>query len=120
MFVGGLGRDRLFFERTAASAQSAMLQLAAAALVMPAVFELVDGSGLPRPGAERIHYTGDVITLSYITAGVLIACYVAGLIFSLKTHRGLFNPVADDDEHEGEPWSVRKAVLALAVAGAAV
>src|SRR5690242_7117572 len=50
MFFGGLGRDRQHFDRTAASAQSAMLLLAAAALVMPAVFELVKGPGLPLPG----------------------------------------------------------------------
>src|ERR687887_1018507 len=38
-FVGGLGRDRQTFNRTAATAQSAMLLLAVAALVMPAVYE---------------------------------------------------------------------------------
>jgi Ca2+:H+ antiporter len=98
-----------------------MLLLAAAALVMPAVFELVDGPGLPLPGSERVHYTGDVVTLSYLVAGVLIACYVAGLLFSLRTHRQLFNPVTEaDDVHEGEPWTVRKSVIALAVAGAFV
>src|SRR3954467_7815655 len=43
MFVGGLRRDRQHFDRTAASAQSAMLLLAAVALVMPAIFELVEG-----------------------------------------------------------------------------
>src|SRR3954449_10414258 len=43
MFVGGLGRDRQFFNRTAASAQSSMLLLAGAALLMPAIFELVEG-----------------------------------------------------------------------------
>ena len=45
MFVGGLRRDRQHFDRTAASAQSSMLLLAAAALVMPAIFELVEGAG---------------------------------------------------------------------------
>ena len=50
MFFGGLKRDRQYFNRTAASAQSSMLLLAAAALVMPAIYELVDGRGLPQPG----------------------------------------------------------------------
>ena len=49
MFFGGLKRDRQLFNRTAATAQSSMLLLAAAALVMPAIYELVDGRGLPRP-----------------------------------------------------------------------
>ena len=120
MLIGGWGRDRQRFDRTAASAQSAMLLLAAAAMVMPAVFELVRGPGLPLPGQERVHYTGDVIKLSYLVAAVLIASYGAGLWFSLKTHRGLFNPAGEEDPHEGEPWTVRRAVTMLAIAGVAV
>src|SRR5215212_6406 len=54
MLVGGLGRDRQRFSATAANVQSLMLFLAAAALVMPALFELIDGRGLPMPGAERV------------------------------------------------------------------
>src|SRR3954463_12106281 len=37
MVAGGIGRDRQFFDRTASSAQSSMLLLAAAAFTMPAV-----------------------------------------------------------------------------------
>jgi Ca2+:H+ antiporter len=119
MFFGGLKRDHQTFNRTAASAQSSMLLLAAAALVMPAIYELVDGSGLPQPGAERVHYDTTVQGLSAAVACVLIASYVAGLWFSLKTHRDLFNPVSEDEEH-GEPWTVRKSVIALSIAGVAV
>jgi Ca2+:H+ antiporter len=119
MFFGGLKRDHQTFNRTAASAQSSMLLLAAAALVMPAIYELVDGSGLPQPGAERVHYDSTVEWLSAAVACVLIASYVAGLWFSLKTHRDLFNPESDDSDH-GEPWTVRKSVIALFVAGVAV
>src|SRR5919204_3517665 len=53
MLVGGLRKDRQRFDRTAASAQSAMLLVAAAALAMPAIYELIDGMGLPSPSAER-------------------------------------------------------------------
>jgi Ca2+:H+ antiporter len=121
MFFGGLKRDRQHFDRTAASAQSSMLLLAAAALVMPAIYELVDGRGLPLPGAERVHYDTTVQGLSAAVAVVLIFSYVAGLWFSLKTHRDLFNPVHDaGDTDHGEPWTVRKSVFALAIAGVAV
>ncbi len=122
MFVGGLGRERQYFDRTAATAQSAMLLLAAVALVMPAIFELVEGSGLPSPTDERIDYDSTVEQLSFAVAIVLILSYVAGLIFSLKTHRDLFNPVAaeGEDEEHGEAWTVRKSVIALAIAGLAV
>jgi Ca2+:H+ antiporter len=117
MFVGGLGRDRQTFSRTAAGAQSAMLLLALTALVMPAVFELVVGRGLPAPTAEDIDYGSTVERLSFAVAIVLIASYVAGLIFSLRTHRALFNPPY---EEEAAGWSVRKGVAALAVAGVLV
>jgi Ca2+:H+ antiporter len=126
-FVGGLRRERQRFDPTAAVTQSAMLLLASAALVMPAVFELIEGVGLPSPDEERINYDQTVENLSYAVAVVLIGSYIAGLFFSLKTHRDLFNPVAstDDDpdpiQHgDGEPWTVRKSVMMLAFAGLAV
>ena len=72
--------------------------LAAAALIMPAIFELVEGKGLPSPGAEAIHYGGTVEHLSLAVAIVLIATYVIGLFFSLKTHRDLFNPEYEDED----------------------
>lgn len=50
---------------------------------------------------------------------MLIATYAAGLLFSLKTHRDLFNPVKDDGALEGA-WSLRSSVLVLAAAGASV
>jgi Ca2+:H+ antiporter len=122
MFVGGLGRDRQVFSRTSATAQSSMLLLAVVALAMPAIFELVEGKGLPGPGAERIVFDSTVEQLSLAVAIVLMLSYVAGLVFSLRTHRDLFNPPGGGhDEHEhGEPWSVRKSVGALAGAGIAV
>jgi Ca2+:H+ antiporter len=119
MLVGGLGRDRQVFNRTSASAQASMLLLAAGALMMPAIFELVEGKGLPGPGSERIAYDSTVEQLSLAVALVLMLSYVAGLVFSLRTHRDLFNPEGED-EHEGEPWSVRRSVGALALAGVAV
>jgi Ca2+:H+ antiporter len=129
MFIGGLGRDRQRFDRTAASAQSAMLLLAAVALVMPAIFELIQGRGLPLPGDERVHYDAKVEHLSLAVAIVLIATYCAGLFFSLKTHRDLFNPphpeaeegaAAEEDDGEGEPWTIRRSIGMLAIAGVAV
>jgi Ca2+:H+ antiporter len=156
MFIGGLGRDRQFFDRTAASAQSAMLLLAVGAMMMPAIFELVEGQGLPSPGGERVNYDSTVEHLSVAVAVVLIFSYVAGLIFSLKTHRDLFNPNVEtiphggpaappspvsvipadgagatataerttpataEEEHHEAPWTVKKAVGALAIAGVAV
>ena len=53
MLAGGLRRDRQFFEARAASAQSLMLLLATVALIMPAIFQLVSGGGLPESHRAR-------------------------------------------------------------------
>jgi Ca2+:H+ antiporter len=123
MFFGGWRRDKQEFDRTAANAQSGMLLVAAAALVMPAVFALAEGRGLPSPNDEAVNYSGTLEALSYAVAGVLILTYVAGLLFSLKTHRGLFNPPEDiepEEEAGEEAWSVRRSIVMLAIAGVAV
>jgi Ca2+:H+ antiporter len=118
MLFGGLRRNRQEFSRTTASAQTSMLLLAAAAMTMPAVFALIEGRGLPSPGSIQVDYGGDVERLSLLVAGILIITYIAGLIFSLRTHRDLFNPEYEDEEASG--WSVRKSVGMLAIAGVAV
>ena len=48
-----------------------MLLLAAAALLMPAIFELVEGDGLPSVGAERVAFGSTVELLSGLIAAVL-------------------------------------------------
>ena len=118
MLAGGIGREKQTFSKTGASVQTSMLLLAAAALLMPAIFELVEGKGLPYPGAEIVDYGSTVEHLSLAVAVVLIVTYVLGLVFSLKTHRALFNPEYDDEDSWG--WSTRTSVLALAVAGVLV
>jgi Ca2+:H+ antiporter len=118
MLVGGIGRERQKFNATAAQIQSSMLFLALAALMMPAVFELVEGQGLPLPNAEIINYDSTVEKLSAITAGILLLSYIGGLIFSLRTHRALFNPV--EGEKEEFSWTVRKSIGVLAAASIVV
>ena len=120
MVVGGARRERQRFDATAANVQSLMLMLAAAALLMPALFELIEGKGLPDPGAELVDYGGTVEGLSVAVGVVLIATYVAGLIFSLRTHSALFNVAEEGDEEPEFGWSVRRSVMMLAIAGAAV
>ncbi len=120
MLVGGRKRERQYFDRTAAGAQSLMLLLAAVALVMPAIYELVVGDPLPSPSEESRQFSSDLETMSFAVAIVLLASYGAGLLFSLRTHKDLFNPTHDAEDHGGEPWSVRRAVLSLAGAGVAV
>jgi Ca2+:H+ antiporter len=119
MLVGGIGRERQRFDRTAAGAQSLMLLLAAVMLVMPAIFELVAGAGLPAPTDRAIDFPDELHALSVGVSLILLLSYAGGLLFSLRTHKDLFNPTHADD-HVGAAWSVRRAVTMLAIAGVAV
>jgi Ca2+:H+ antiporter len=120
MLVGGLPREKQTFSRTAANAQSAMLLLALAALIFPAVFQLIHGGGLPGVGEERVDFGSDLEHLSFAVAIVLLASYVAGLVFSLKTHRAVFNPYGAEEEEHENAWSLRRSLILLAVAAVAV
>ena len=120
MLVGGLKRPSQTFNSTAANVQSSMLLLAAVALVMPTIFQLVAGGGLPQVGEERVDFGGDLERMSLIVAFILLGSYAAGLFFSLRSHKALFNPTSEAEEHIAEPWSIRTSVIVLAVAGVAV
>jgi Ca2+:H+ antiporter len=120
MFVGGLRRDKQTFSATAANSQAAMLLLALAALVMPAIFQLVHGGGLPGVSQERVDFGADVERLSFGVAIVLLVSYAAGLYFSLKSHRAVFNPYVEEEHGEEEHWTIRRSVILLAIAGVLV
>jgi Ca2+:H+ antiporter len=120
MLAGGIGRERQTFNARAASVQSSMLFLALAAMIMPATYELIAGGhGLPQVGGlERVNYDATVEKLSAIVAVILLIAYAAGLIFSLVTHRSLFNPVEGDEADFA--WPVRRSIGVLAAAAAVV
>src|SRR3712207_5914025 len=120
MLVGGAKRERQFFDRTAANVQVLMLLLAGAALVLPAIFELVEGGRLPKVGEEEVNCPNDVETMSAVVAVLLLVTYAGGLLFSLRTHRSLFNPTGGEEHEEGEAWPIKRSVITLAVAGVAV
>jgi Ca2+:H+ antiporter len=119
MVVGGAKRDKQTFSQTAANAQSAMLMLALAALIFPALFQLINGGGLPSVGEERVDFGSDLETISFGVAIVLLASYAAGLVFSLRTHRAVFNPFGEEDDEEHH-WSIRRAVILLAASAVLV
>src|SRR5215204_3651343 len=102
MLVGGWSRDKQTFSQTAANAQCAMLMLALAALISPALFELIHGGGLPGVGEERVDFGSDLESLSLGVSLVLLVSYAAGLWFSLRTHRAVFNPFGGERERSEE------------------
>jgi Ca2+:H+ antiporter len=128
MFAGGLrapraeGRDyrEQRFTLGMAHAQSAMLIFAVFALSLPMVFELVHGHGLPKVGTKHVEFSSTAEHLSLVVALVLIAVYCAGLLFSLGTHRQLFNPFHEDEGPDEDSWTMQRAVTVLALSGVVV
>lgn len=83
VLVGGMGREKQTFNRTAIGANVSMLFLAVVALVMPAIFDLAVFGELQE--------TGIVIErLSFWTAAVLLVSYGASLVFTFRTHKNVF------------------------------
>ncbi len=89
MVAGGWGRARQKFNRTAAGANSSMLMIAVAALLLPALWDLVVVGSIGPTGPQ-------VQLLSNLTCGVLLVIYAASLVFSLVTHRELFCDVGHE------------------------
>lgn len=132
ILAGGVKFPRQTFNATAAGVATTMLALAATGLVVPAVFHAY----LPTSGFVSAEHD-----LSLEISFVLFAAYLLMLVFSLRTHRHLYNsaesppapapevtgspavavPTAAADDHE-EHWSVGTslAVLVGATVGVSV
>ena len=119
MLAGGLSRTRQTFDRTAAQSQIGMLLLTVVALLLPSVLTIARHTGLPQLAEERHAFSSSIEHVSAAVALILIATYLAGLFFSLRTHRNLFKPEAPDAGSE-EIWSARRSVGVLAIVGAMI
>jgi Ca2+:H+ antiporter len=119
MLVGGWKRMRQTFDRTAAQTQAGMLLLTVVALALPSLLELANHVSLPAVSDVRRVFGHNAEQVSMAVALVLIVTYLAGLFFSLRTHRDLFNPASGQD-NPASAWSLRRSVATLAAAGALV
>ncbi len=105
MFTGGIRRPKQTFNRAAAGLQVTMLTLAVIGLVMPELYNIfVFGTAPPSPAVP-------VEDMSVLIAGILLIAYLAGLVFSLHTHKDVFNPVTA--EADPPHWSVRRGLAVL-------
>ncbi len=119
MLAGGWNRPSQRFHGTAARALAGMLLLTVIALVFPSILQLAHHHPLPGPETIRLPSGGELEGVTIAVSATLIATYGAGLVFSLRTHRDLFNRLADDGSAEAA-WTIRRSVLTLAGAGAVV
>ncbi|MEO8027238.1 MAG: calcium/proton exchanger [Bryobacteraceae bacterium] len=102
--AGGLKFKEQRFNATAARSQASMLTLAVIGLVLPAAFHWLGGAS-GRANEE---------SLSLEISVVLLATYALNLIFSLRTHKQLFEGENPEGEDGGEVWSTKKSLLILA------
>ena len=67
-----------------------------------------------------MNFGSDLEHLSLGVSIVLIATYAVGLLFSLKTHRRLFNPYEEREDGEEGGWSMKRSLVMLGVAAVLV
>jgi len=110
LLAGGTRKPMLAFNRTNAGMSSAMLALAVAGMVFPALFHAT------HPDAALLVE----LHLSEAVATILAITYLFSLLFVLRTHRPLFGGASH--AIEGKAWGVGLAlgVLGLATVGVAV
>src|SRR2546426_471659 len=101
MLAGGVKYKAQHFSREASGIQITMLVVAVIGLVMPALYVLSTGI---RSGVA-------LEEMSLGIAGILLLAYVFGLLFSLRTHRDIFNPVTEVSEKPR--WEKRFALSVL-------
>ncbi len=111
--AGGLKYRVQRFNKTAAGVGGTLMALAAVSMLVPALFHRLVGGVKTAPGLEH--------RLSVSVAILLLILYGLNLVFSLKTHKDLYNPKADDgdleEEHGGRhAWGIRRSSAVLVVA----
>ncbi len=106
MIAGGSRNKIQSFNKTAALASASTLLLAVIALVIPAIFV--------QTGATNAHLIEE---LSVFVSIFLVIAYMAGLLFSLRTHKHLY--VEEVGEYEAR-WSKTRSLTVLIVATAFV
>ena len=99
--LGGLKHHEQTFNKAAARFQAGLLFLATVALLTPSFISYAEG----RPGIAR--------ELSLGLSILLISVYAFGLLFSLGTHRELFQSAGRADASEA-PWPLGLALATLA------
>jgi Ca2+:H+ antiporter len=123
LFAGGMRYKRQTFNVTAAGMSATLLALAAIGLLVPAIFHasvIVDAQSAAQRGLE---FPADAHEqeLSLEIAVVLFSVYILTLLFSLKTHKHLYDDESTDEAadipppvvHSGPHWSPKVALGVL-------
>lgn len=101
--IGGLKNHVQEYNRDGARLQAGLLFLATVALLVPSAVSKADAA----PGGMFTQQ------LSVGLSVILIATYALSMLYSLKTHRELFESANVDESHE-TPWPIPLALATLA------
>ncbi|MEW6736526.1 MAG: calcium/proton exchanger [Acidobacteriota bacterium] len=109
ILAGGVKFSTQTFNRTAASLGATLLALSGIGLVVPAIFHYIN---ITQGGTQATEQE-----LSLEISVVLFVTYILSLIFSLKTHKHLYDGAAHSEhevaEVEGAVWSNSKSAAVL-------
>ncbi|MAR06821.1 MAG: calcium/proton exchanger [Cyanobium sp. NAT70] len=117
MLIGGLGRQEQGFSSVIPRVNGTAMTLAVLSILIPSL------SGLSRVGTAVVRE--DSIHFSEFVAWILLIVYALTLLFSLKTHRSLYQPVAElnsGSNHQNQstppliPWLCTLLVVTIAIA----
>jgi Ca2+:H+ antiporter len=100
ILFGGFRFKYQHFNKEAASVSATMLIIAVAGLALPTIFFLTN----PKSGDTQI--------MSDFVAGILAVIYLAGLFFSLRTHKDLFDA---SDEMKARKEKFRMSITSASV-----
>ena len=109
--VGSIGRERQKFSRENAGQLGNLLMLSMIALLVPALFDWTERG---RVGPAETRTLDERLSLG--VSIVLIAVYVANLIYTLVTHKDVFAGASEEDPAHKAHWSARKALTVLIAA----
>jgi len=110
LFAGGLKYKVQKFNPNLAGASSTVLLIAVFGLVVPTLFHAL------HPDPARVA----TVRMSHYVAPLLIAGYVAWLVFSLWTHSSSFETQSGPAVTVGPKWSSKKALIILLAAAIAI
>jgi Ca2+:H+ antiporter len=107
--VGSWGRQKQTFSREKTGLLSSLLILSMIALLLPAAFVYTER------GIFASSQVGDLDEkLSLCVSVVLILVYLANLVYSLRTHRDIYD--TDDEEEAHATWTLGKSIGVLLLA----
>lgn len=114
IIAGSWGRERQTFKRERGGLLSSLLILVTIALLVPALFDYTERGLYSKTDVGLLDER-----LSLGVAGVLIAVYLANLLYTLVTHRDVFAFQEPEESAHATAWPVWQS-LAVLVAGTAL